>query len=126
MGMNIVKHLADLVPMYIDQVNIADPFFTLNSDKGLWYLAVACPWRLVAHNQVLDSEVIDSLDPLVELLQGRSIVKLDLDDDFARFRVFLSGERVLTLLPDTDVDPWVFQHERLPVVLVGSNSQNRE
>ncbi|MCI2266027.1 hypothetical protein [Sediminivirga luteola] len=114
-----------LLPLAVAAVEVADPFFNIRGDG--WNLAVNSDFVLrFSDGRVIDGEMSEPELGAVRALEGAHLTGAVIARDL-RDAVFTFGDlAVLEIVPDTDLDPWVFRAAGLPYVLVGTGPGGSE
>lgn len=116
----IRNDVASVLPLLVTGVGItADVFFNVYGEG--WALGINCNWVILKgdeHVATWDSDEVE-MRTAVNSLKGKSIISVDIDDDIFDPIFYFDEDIKVIVQADTDLDPWVFRAEGMPIVLVG-------
>ncbi|HEY9290348.1 MAG TPA: hypothetical protein VIP98_03615 [Microlunatus sp.] len=114
------------LPLTVEGMDVLDPFVSIYGSG--WSLGVNCDWKLSRGDEIAVTSESDEEDitRAFEALIGKAVVDVEVDDGlFDPTFGFDSGER-LTVVADTDLDPWVFKAEQFSQTLVGRGPEGHK
>lgn len=104
MSATVLQRIIDSLPLTVRGLEVNDPAVTLFGDD--WSLSLVCPWTLVGPDMSCSWEDDDIEDAAWDLI-GRLLVGVTAQDPQAIDPVFeFDGGITLTIVADTDLDPW--------------------
>lgn len=107
------------LPLTVEGVAVLAPFISLFGTG--WSLGVNCDWKISVGDDIAvtsDSEE-QKLASAVELLKGKPLIDVEVDDGLFDPTFHFGGGEKLIVTSDTDLDPWVLRADRLSHTLVG-------
>jgi hypothetical protein len=107
--MTAMAAIARRLPWRIRSVDWTDPTLVVAGDD--WSLTVTCSWRVVGPGGIAFSCSSANVEDLVWDLIGAQVLRIDRRGSGVIYDpiLVLSGELMLELFSDTELDPWVLR-----------------